>query len=105
MTIQIQPEEGVTLRFSATSGPNVPMDGVAMAFNYREHFHAARLPATKPSSMIDCGGAQRYSNAPITSKPDGVWCSPFSMPGSTIARPIFRSIRQEVRAPSKPRSS
>jgi glucose-6-phosphate 1-dehydrogenase len=54
MTIQIQPEEGVTLRFSAKiPGPSVRMDGVAMAFNYREHFHAA--PNTGYETLIyDC---------------------------------------------------
>ena len=56
MTIQIQPEEGVTLRFSAKiPGPSVRMDGVAMAFNYREHFHAA--PNTGYETLIyDCMG-------------------------------------------------
>ena len=54
MTIQIQPEEGVTLRFSAKiPGPTVRMDGVAMKFNYREHFHAA--PNTGYETLIyDC---------------------------------------------------
>jgi glucose-6-phosphate 1-dehydrogenase len=54
MTIQIQPEEGVTLRFSAKiPGPSVRMDGVAMKFNYREHFNAA--PNTGYETLIyDC---------------------------------------------------
>jgi glucose-6-phosphate 1-dehydrogenase len=42
MRIQIQPEEGITLGFSAKiPGPSVRMDGVAMKFNYRDHFRAA----------------------------------------------------------------
>ena len=54
MTIQIQPEEGVTLRFSAKiPGPSVRMDGVAMAFNYRDHFHD--VPNTGYETLIyDC---------------------------------------------------
>jgi glucose-6-phosphate 1-dehydrogenase len=54
MRILIQPEEGVTLRFSAKiPGPSVRMDGVAMKFNYREHFHAA--PSTGYETLIyDC---------------------------------------------------
>jgi glucose-6-phosphate 1-dehydrogenase len=54
MRIQIQPEEGVTLRFSAKiPGPSVRMDGVEMKFNYREHFHAT--PSTGYETLIyDC---------------------------------------------------
>ncbi len=51
MRIQIQPEEVVTLRFSAKiPGPSVRMDGVEMKFNYREHFHAA--PSTGYETLI-----------------------------------------------------
>jgi glucose-6-phosphate 1-dehydrogenase len=54
MRILIQPEEGITLRFSAKiPGPSVRMEGVAMKFNYREHFHAA--PSTGYETLIyDC---------------------------------------------------
>jgi glucose-6-phosphate 1-dehydrogenase len=54
MRILIQPEEGITLRFSAKiPGPSVRMEGVAMKFNYREHFHAA--PNTGYETLIyDC---------------------------------------------------
>jgi hypothetical protein len=54
MSILIQPEECVTLRFSAKiPGPSVRMDGVAMKFNYREHFNAA--PNTGYETLIyDC---------------------------------------------------
>ena len=54
MRILIQPEEGVTLRFSAKMpGPSVRMEGVEMKFNYREHFHAA--PNTGYETLIyDC---------------------------------------------------
>jgi len=54
MRILIQPEEGVTLRFSAKiPGPMVRMEGVAMKFNYQEHFHAA--PNTGYETLIyDC---------------------------------------------------
>src|SRR5690349_9289735 len=41
MGILMQPEECVTLRFSAKiPGPAVQMDGVTMEFNYRKHFNA-----------------------------------------------------------------
>jgi len=41
MGILMQPEECVTLRFSAKiPGPAVRMDGVTMEFNYRKHFNA-----------------------------------------------------------------
>ena len=54
MRILIQPEEGITLRFSAkVPGPSVRMEGVTMKFNYREHFHAA--PNTGYETLIyDC---------------------------------------------------
>jgi glucose-6-phosphate 1-dehydrogenase len=54
MRILIQPEECVTLRFSAKiPGPSVRMDGVAMEFNYRKHFNAA--PNTGYETLIyDC---------------------------------------------------
>ena len=54
MTVQIQPEEGVSLRFSAKiPGPSVRMDGVEMRFNYKEHFKAA--PNTGYETLIyDC---------------------------------------------------
>jgi glucose-6-phosphate 1-dehydrogenase len=54
MRILIQPEEGITLRFSAKiPGPSIRMEGVAMKFNYREHFHAA--PNTGYETLIyDC---------------------------------------------------
>ncbi len=54
MRILIQPDEGVTLRFSAKiPGPSVRMEGVTMKFNYREHFHAA--PNTGYETLIyDC---------------------------------------------------
>ena len=54
MILQIQPEEGVTLRFSAKiPGPSVLMDGVEMKFNYRDHFKLA--PNTGYETLIyDC---------------------------------------------------
>ena len=54
MRILIQPEEGVTWRFSAKiPGPSVRMEGVTMKFNYREHFHAT--PNTGYETLIyDC---------------------------------------------------
>ena len=54
MRILIQPEEGVTLHFSAkVPGPSVRIEGVAMKFNYQEHFHAA--PNTGYETLIyDC---------------------------------------------------
>jgi glucose-6-phosphate 1-dehydrogenase len=65
MTLQIQPEEGMTLRFSAkVPGPSVHMDGVEMRFNYKDHFKAA--PSTGYETLIyDCmiGDATLYQRA------------------------------------------
>jgi glucose-6-phosphate 1-dehydrogenase len=54
MILQIQPEEGVTLRFSAkVPGPSVHMNGVEMKFNYKDYFKAA--PSTGYETLIyDC---------------------------------------------------
>jgi glucose-6-phosphate 1-dehydrogenase len=54
LILKIQPEEGMTLRFSAkVPGPSVNMDGVEMRFNYKDHFNAA--PNTGYETLIyDC---------------------------------------------------
>jgi glucose-6-phosphate 1-dehydrogenase len=54
LILQIQPEEGMTLRFSAkVPGPKVHMDGVDMKFNYVDHFKAE--PSTGYETLIyDC---------------------------------------------------
>jgi glucose-6-phosphate 1-dehydrogenase len=65
MILQIQPEEGVRLRFSAKiPGPNVHMDGVEMTFNYKDHFKTA--PSTGYETLIyDCmiGDATLFQRA------------------------------------------
>jgi glucose-6-phosphate 1-dehydrogenase len=65
MILQIQPEEGVKLRFSAKiPGPNVHMDGVEMKFNYKDHFKTA--PSTGYETLIyDCmiGDATLFQRA------------------------------------------
>ncbi len=65
MILQIQPEEGVRLRFSAKiPGPSVHMDGVEMKFNYKDHFKAA--PSTGYETLIyDCmiGDATLFKRA------------------------------------------
>jgi glucose-6-phosphate 1-dehydrogenase len=65
LIIQIQPEEGMTLRFSAKiPGPSVHMDGVEMKFNYKDHFKAA--PSTGYETLIyDCmiGDATLFQRA------------------------------------------
>ena len=54
LILHIQPEESVTLRFSAKiPGPRVQMGGVAMRFNYQDYFKAA--PNTGYETLIyDC---------------------------------------------------
>jgi glucose-6-phosphate 1-dehydrogenase len=54
LILQIQPEEGVILRFSAKiPGPSVRMGGVEMKFNYQDYFKAA--PNTGYETLIyDC---------------------------------------------------
>jgi glucose-6-phosphate 1-dehydrogenase len=65
LILQIQPEEGVTLRFSAKiPGPSVHMDGVEMKFNYQDHFKA--VPSTGYETLIyDCmiGDATLFQRA------------------------------------------
>jgi glucose-6-phosphate 1-dehydrogenase len=65
LILQIQPEEGMTLHFSAKiPGPNVNMDGVEMKFNYKDHFKAA--PNTGYETLIyDCmiGDATLFQRA------------------------------------------
>jgi glucose-6-phosphate 1-dehydrogenase len=65
LILQIQPEEGMTLRFSAKiPGPSVHMDGVEMKFNYKDHFNAA--PNTGYETLIyDCmiGDATLFQRA------------------------------------------
>jgi glucose-6-phosphate 1-dehydrogenase len=65
LILQIQPEEGMMLRFSAkVPGPNVHMDGVEMKFNYQDHFNAA--PSTGYETLIyDCmiGDATLFQRA------------------------------------------
>src|SRR5204862_1304606 len=65
LILQIQPEEGMILRFSAKiPGPSVRMDGVEMRFNYQDHFKAT--PSTGYETLIyDCmiGDATLFQRA------------------------------------------
>jgi glucose-6-phosphate 1-dehydrogenase len=65
LTLQIQPEEGMTLRFSAKiPGPDMHMDGVEMKFNYKDHFKAA-LNTGYETLIYDCmtGDATLFQRA------------------------------------------
>ena len=65
LVLHIQPEEGVTLRFSAkTPGPSLNMDGVAMRFNYQDYFNAAASTGYE-TLIYDCmsGDASLYQSA------------------------------------------
>ena len=65
LILQIQPEEGAILRFSAKRpGPSVRMGGVEMKFNYADYFKAA--PSTGYETLIyDCmqGDASLFQRA------------------------------------------
>jgi glucose-6-phosphate 1-dehydrogenase len=65
LILQIQPEEGVMLRFDAKiPGPSVCMGGVEMKFNYRDHFKVE--PNTGYETLIyDCmtGDATLFKSA------------------------------------------
>ena len=65
LILQIQPEEGVVLNFSAKApGPNIRMGGVEMKFNYRDYFKVA--PSTGYETLIyDCmiGDATLFQRA------------------------------------------
>ncbi len=65
LILQIQPEEGAILRFSAKKpGPSVQMGGVEMKFNYADYFKTA--PSTGYETLIyDCmqGDATLFQRA------------------------------------------
>ena len=65
LTLHIQPDEGVTLRFGAKiPGPSVHIGGVEMKFNYEDYFKAA--PSTGYETLIyDCmiGDASLFQRA------------------------------------------
>lgn len=65
MVIHVQPDEGVSLRFSAKiPGPNVRIGGVEMTFNYRDYFNS--VPSTGYETLIyDCmtGDATLFQRA------------------------------------------
>jgi glucose-6-phosphate 1-dehydrogenase len=65
MILQIQPQEGVILRFSAkVPGPSVKMNDVEMKFDYKDYFNAA--PSTGYETLIhDCmiGDATLFQRA------------------------------------------
>jgi glucose-6-phosphate 1-dehydrogenase len=65
LILHIQPEESVTLRFSAkVPGPSLRMDGVEMKFNYRDRFNIA--PSTGYETLLyDCmiGDASLFQRA------------------------------------------
>jgi glucose-6-phosphate 1-dehydrogenase len=65
LTLHIQPDEGVTLRFGAKiPGPSVRIDGVDMKFNYEDAFEIA--PSTGYETLVyDCmtGDASLFQRA------------------------------------------
>jgi len=65
LVLHIQPEEGMTLRFSAKKpGPSVTMGPVEMKFNYEDYFKAT--PSTGYETLIyDClkGDASLFQRA------------------------------------------
>jgi len=65
LTLQIQPDEGVTLRFGVKMpGPAVRIDGVDMKFNYQDAFET--MPSTGYETLIyDCmkGDASLFQRA------------------------------------------
>src|SRR5262249_61693006 len=65
LTLHIQPEEGVTLRFGVKiPGPSVRVDGVDMKFNYQDAFETG--PSTGYETLVyDCmtGDASLFQRA------------------------------------------
>ncbi len=65
LVLQIQPDEGISLRFGAKSpGPEIRLGGVRMDFNYRDYFHTE--PSTGYETLIyDCmiGDATLFQRA------------------------------------------
>ncbi|HTZ35877.1 MAG TPA: glucose-6-phosphate dehydrogenase [Stellaceae bacterium] len=89
LTLQLQPDEGVSLHFSAKKpGPEIQLGGVQMDFRYRDYFNAA--PATGYETLVyDC----MIGDATLFQRADSVEA------GWRVTQPIFDFWKNDRSAP------
>jgi glucose-6-phosphate 1-dehydrogenase len=89
LTLQLQPDEGVSLQFSAKKpGPEIQLGGVRMDFHYRDYFNAA--PATGYETLVyDC----MIGDPTLFQRADSVEA------GWSVVQPIFDMWKNDRSAP------
>jgi glucose-6-phosphate 1-dehydrogenase len=89
LALQIQPDEGASLQFSAKKpGPEIQLGGVRMDFRYRDYFSAA--PATGYETLVyDC----MIGDATLFQRADSVEA------GWSVVQPIFDYWKNDRSAP------
>jgi glucose-6-phosphate 1-dehydrogenase len=89
LAMQIQPDEGVSLQFSAKQpGPEIHLGGVRMDFRYRDYFNAA--PATGYETLVyDC----MIGDPTLFQRADSVEA------GWSVVQPIFDLWKNDRSAP------
>ncbi len=89
LTLQLQPDEGVSLQFSAKKpGPEIQLGGVRMDFRYKDYFNAA--PATGYETLVyDC----MIGDPTLFQRADSVEA------GWSVVQPIFDLWKNDRNAP------
>ena len=89
LTFQLQPDEGVSLQFSAKKpGPEIQLGGVKMDFHYSDYFNAA--PATGYETLVyDC----MIGDPTLFQRADSVEA------GWSVVQPIFDMWKNDRSAP------
>jgi glucose-6-phosphate 1-dehydrogenase len=89
LTLQIQPDEGASLQFSAKKpGPEIHLGGVRMDFRYRDYFNVA--PATGYETLVyDC----MIGDPTLFQRADSVEA------GWSVVQPIFDMWKNDRSAP------
>jgi glucose-6-phosphate 1-dehydrogenase len=92
LALQIQPDEGVSLQFSAkVPGPEIELGGVRMNFSYRDYFRTA--PTTGYETLVyDC----MIGDAILFNRDDGVEA------GWAVVQPILDLWRNDKTVPLEP---
>jgi glucose-6-phosphate 1-dehydrogenase len=89
LTLQLQPDEGVSLQFSAKKpGPEIQLGGVQMDFHYKDYFNTA--PATGYETLVyDC----MIGDPTLFQRADSVEA------GWSVVQPIFDLWKNDRSAP------
>ena len=89
LTLQLQPDEGVSLQFSAKKpGPEIQLGGVQMDFRYKDYFNTA--PATGYETLVyDC----MIGDPTLFQRADSVEA------GWSVVQPIFDMWKNDRSAP------